>query len=301
MSESPQFVYTAEHEFYYSTKEPVPIADVIEALQGIERMLRSLPRAIERATEISVSGSHIYIERIESGSLREKILIKLFFNSEADLDAFLDKIRTTLNGKPMLKGSLITVLIAGFIGTGLLLASKALQAPTPSITANNNVIINIGAGEIGMSPEGFRSLIESSIADKKEFAKAAAKFVKPARGDLDASIVLDGMTDIAITPSAIAEMPEVVHIEPISDAVEYEKVTLAIRAGDMDQVSSGWAGAIKGETERLPIELDPALSPAQLFGRTSKEVIADVALIRKQDGRSGKMVPKSIFVRRIHN
>ncbi|MFC3340662.1 hypothetical protein [Paracandidimonas soli] len=301
MSELPKFVYTAEHEFYYSTKEPVPIADVIEALQGIERMLRSLPRAIERVTEISIADSHIYVERIESGSLKEKILIKLFFKSEEELDSFLDKIRKTLDGKPMLKGSLITILIAGFIGTGLLFASKALQEPAPNITANHNVIINIGAGEVGMSPDGFRSLIESSILDKKDFAKAAVKFVKPARQDNQASIVLDDMSELSITPLAIAETPEVVNIEPISDVVEYEKATLLIRAGDMDQVSSGWAGAIQGETERLPIELDPALSPVQLFGRASKQVTADVALVRRQDGRSGKMVPKSIFVRHIYD
>ncbi|MFC3336881.1 hypothetical protein ACFOEY_00015 [Paracandidimonas soli] len=119
--------------------------------------------------------------------------------------------------------------------------------------------------------------------------------MKPARQDNQASIVLDDMSELSITPLAIAETPEVVNIEPISDVVEYEKATLLIRAGDMDQVSSGWAGAIQGETERLPIELDPALSPVQLFGRASKQVTADVALVRRQDGRSGKMVPKSIF------
>jgi len=295
-----QFSYTAEHEFYYSTKEPVPISDVIEALQGLEKMLRGLPRAIEKATEVNVADSQVFIERVESGSLKEKILIKLFFNSEQEFDEFLEKTKKKLDGKPMLKGTLIAVLIAGFMGAGIIYASKALQTPAPNITANNNVIMNFGAGEIGMSPEGFRSLIEASVGDKKEFAKAAVKFVKPARADPTSSIVLDGMPAAAITPEAVAEMPEVISIEPIQDVVEYKKATLLIRAGDMDQASSGWAGAIQGETERLPIELDPALSPVQLFGRTSREVVADMALVRKQDGRSGKMVPRSIFVRQIY-
>ncbi len=293
-----QFVYVAEHELYYSTKTPVPIAEVIEGLQGLERLLRSLPRAIEKASGVPILSSEIYVEEIKSGSLVEKIAVKLFFNTEQEFEEFLAKVKTKLDGSPMLKGSLITALIAGLIGYGIFLAAKTSPSPTPNITANNNVIINIGAGEVGLTPEAFRAIVETAVTDKKDLARAAVKLVKPARGDAEAAIVLDGRQDIAIQPAAILETPPVVNIEPQKRVDELKGAVLLLRAGDMDRKDAGWAGAVEGKTERLPIQLDPTVDPADLFGRS--KVTADVALVYHHDNRSGSMVAKSIFVRHVH-
>ncbi|WMD23022.1 hypothetical protein RAS12_11810 [Achromobacter seleniivolatilans] len=293
-----QFVYVAEHEFFYSTKTPVPIAEVIEGLQGLERLLRSLPRAIEKASGVSILDSEIYVEEIKSGSLIEKVAVKLFFNTEQEFEDFLSKVKTKLDGSPMIKGTLITALIAGLVGYGIYLAAKTAPAPTPNITANNNVIINIGAGEVGMTPDAFRAIVETAVIDKKDFARAAVKLMKPARGDTDASIVLDGRQDIAIEPAAIVETPLIVNIEPQKRVDELQNAVLLLRAGDMDRKNAGWAGAVEGKTERLPIQLDPTVDPAHLFGRS--KVIADIALVFHQDNRSGNMVAKSIFVRHVH-
>lgn len=293
-----QFVYVAEHEFFYSTKAPVPIAEVIEGLQGLERLLRSLPRAIEKASGVPVLDSEIYVEEIKSGSLIEKVAVKLFFNTEQEFEDFLSKVKTKLDGSPMIKGTLITALIAGLVGYGIYLAAKTAPAPTPNITANNNVIINIGAGEVGMTPDAFRAIVETAVIDKKDFARAAVKLVKPARGDTDASIVLDGRQDIAIEPASIVETPLIVNIEPQKRVDELQNAVLLLRAGDMDRKNAGWAGAIEGKTERLPIQLDPMVDPADLFGRS--KVVADIALVFHQDNRSGNMVAKSIFVRHVY-
>lgn len=300
MVEQGQFVFTAEHELFYNTKNPVPIADVIDALVGLEHMLRSLPRALEKATDIHIADAKIFVDRIEAGSLFEKIGIKLFFKSEEELDQFLEKVRTKLDGNPIVKGTLITAILAAFVAYGLVLAAKTLQVPTPNITANNNVIINVGAGEVGLTPEAFRAIVETAVTDKKSFAKSAVKLIKPARGDDASTIVLDGVDEMEIGARAIGEAPEVVSIEPIIKVEELKRTTLLIRAGDMDQAKSGWAGAVKDVTKRLPIELDPQVSAAQLFGRQNKEVIADVALTYQMDRRSGEMVARSIFVRQIY-
>ncbi|WP_238866531.1 hypothetical protein [Achromobacter xylosoxidans] len=292
-----QFVYVAEHELYYSTKTPVPISEVIEGLQGLERLLRSLPRAIEKASGVPILSSEIYVEEIKSGSLIEKVAVKLFFNTEQEFEEFLSKVKTKLDGSPMIKGTLITALIAGLVGYGIWLAAKTAPNPTPNITANNNVIINIGAGEIGMAPDAFRSIVETAVIDKKDLARAAVKLVKPARGDVGAAIVLDGREDIAIQPAAIVETPPVVNIEPQKRVDELKGAVLLLRAGDMDRKDAGWAGAIEGKTERLPIQLDPTVDPADLFGRS--KVTADVALVFHQDNRSGNMIAKSIFVRHV--
>lgn len=295
-----EFSCFVEHQVYYSTRTPVPIGEVVEALQGLERLLHSLPRALEKVTAVHIADAKIFVERVESGSLLEKVMIKLFFKSEQELEDFLDRIRANLDGKPMLKNALITAVVAGLAAYGILLAAKALQQPTPNITANNNVIINIGAGEVNMSPEEFRAIVETAVKDKKDHAKAAVKFVKPARGDGNASITFDGNEAFDIEPRAIAETPAAVHLDPIRRVEELKQATVLIRAGDMDKAQSGWAGAVQGVTERLPIELDPTVSPVQLFGRQNRQVVADVAITYQQDGRSGTWVPKALFIRAIY-
>lgn len=66
----------------------------------------------------------------------------------------------------------------------------------------------------------------------------------------------------------------------------------------MGQNDAVWAGAVEGKTERLLIQLNPTVDPADLFGRS--KVTADVALVYHRDNRSGTMVAKSIFVRHVY-
>src|SRR5690606_25906764 len=122
-----------------------------------------------------------YVEKIEAGSLLEKVGVKLFFKTEADFDAFLDRIRE--NGA--LRNSIVAVAFGALVTYGILSATGAMNSPSTQITANNNVVINIGAGEVKMTPEAFQAVVAAAVGDKKSTAANAVKFLTPARNDSD--------------------------------------------------------------------------------------------------------------------
>ena len=59
-----------------------------------------------------------------------------------------------------------------------LLASKFVSGSgQTTITANNNTIINFGAGQVEMTPEMFKTVVETAIKNKKELAENTVRFL----------------------------------------------------------------------------------------------------------------------------
>jgi hypothetical protein len=293
-----QFVYTAEHEIYYNVKTPVPIADVIASLQALERLLKSMPRALEKLSDVTISRTEVFIERVKSGSLWEKIAINFFFDSEEELHAFLKKIKVKIDGKPVVKSAIIGAVFGGLAVYGAMLATKTASGPTTSIQANNNVIMNFGAGQVGLTPEGFQSVIESAVTNKTELARAAVQLMVPARNDPNSQITLDGRDQLVITSESIESTPRSVKEVPLQAVDELTGVYVRLRATDLDNKKTGWAGAIEDRTGRLKVEIDPALEPDALFGKTRFR--ADVSLIRKPKTKGGELEPALIVIRKIY-
>ena len=73
---------------------------------------------------------------------------------------------------------------------------------------------------------------------------------------------------------------------------------MSLRAADLDNKKSGWAGVIDGETERVKVVLDPTLEASDLYGRT--EIVANITLERTFSQKANKMIPKQIIIRAIH-
>lgn len=288
------FVYSASHEIFYRTEKPVPISDIIDSLQALEKILQNVPRVIEGSANVSILRSEFYIEKLESGSLVETVLVKLFFKDEDELNKFLDKIRE--NG--VLRNTLVGAAFGGLVVYGAMLAANAMKSPAPNIQANNNTIINIGAGEVKLTPEEFRAVVEAAVSDKKELAKNSVKFLSPVKADPKASVIIDQNNSLQITPDAIRETPEKLDLSKQKTTVDLNGVFVVIRAADLDSKKSGWAGKIEGQTERLKIELDPAVNEADIYGKS--RIQADVTIIYKLDGKGINLVPTAIFMRRIY-
>lgn len=289
--------FTASHTVYYNTREPIPLSEVIAALQALEKLLHDVPKVVAGVTKTEIIRSEIFIEKIESGSLLEKVAIKMFFKDEAELDKFLDKIREE-NG--VLRTTIIAAALGGIVTAGVMWAAGTMNSAVPNITANNNTIINIGAGEVNMTAEEFRAIVETAVSDKKEVAKNAVKFLAPAKRETGSSIVIGGDDSAAvqIAPEAIFEAPTKIDI-PVDKRIEdVNAIDVHIRASDLDSKKSGWAGLIEGRTARVKIELDPVVNEAELFGKT--KVKADVTLIYTLQRKSNELTPSTIFIRRIY-
>lgn len=88
------------------------------------------------------------------------------------------------NGK--MRNALVGAVVIGLVGYGLVLATKAMApSNTSHFEANNNTIINIGAGEANISPDRLQAIIESTVTNKKTLAKSSIKTLAPARQTKD--------------------------------------------------------------------------------------------------------------------
>lgn len=291
-----ELVYTAHHTIYYNTKNAVPIADVILALQGLDGLLKNVPRVVEVLTGTQFERTEFFVDRVESGSLYEDIIVKFVFKDQAGLDKFIEKLRE--NG--VVRGTVIAVVLGGLVTYGVMSALGAIKGQAPNVTANNNTIINIGAGEVNMTPEAFQAIVASAIGDKKANARDAIKFLTPAKNNPGSHVEIGGENSevIEINMKAIAESPKSYEAKKNQIEAHLGRATVEIRATNLDSRKNGWAGKIEGITNRVSIELDSTLKESVLFGKTS--VLADVTVTSTLKHGSGEYTPSKILIHAVH-
>jgi hypothetical protein len=286
----------------YNTSKSVPIREAIIALQGLEGLLKPVPAVLSALTGVEIDGAEFVIQSLESGSLIEHIAVKFFFKSQAELDAVLEK----LGDKKGMKALVIASVVGGLAGYGLHAATAGTKTAPAAIQATNSVIIQNGAGVLNVTPEAFQAAIAGTVAGaKKKVAESSLKFTAPVRADCG-SVVAFGVHDsaqangsmLAIPYAAVAEAPPRIELEANSRIERYTRVPLAIRAADLDNKKRGWAGRLGVREERLPIELDPEVSEAEMFGRETVRVDAD--LIFQERGKSHELRPTRIYVRKVY-
>lgn len=293
-----EFVFTALHEVYYSTRNPVPVADVIEALLGLERLVKMTPRALSAITGVEVQKAEVFVEEIESGSLREKIFIKFFFKDEAGLDQFIEKARATVGDGPRAV-LLISAVIAAVAMAGAAFVASVGGSSTTNITASNNTIINIGAGEVAMTPESFEAVVRAALPEKKEVVKATLQMLKPARNDPESRIVFDENESLILPPETIGEVPVV--YEPGED-LRVERIPgadLLIRATNRDSAVSGWTARVPQHLGKKKVKLvvAPGISLEDIASRSQVKGDIDIQYKRSPDGK--RYVPEVITLMRV--
>lgn len=290
-------VLEASHEIYFSTKNQVPIADVVTSLLAFERILKQSPQVLSALTGAKVDHIEIFVEELHAGSLDAKYLLKLFFKDEEELEKFLTAIREKLKEHPMVRNTLLTAVIAGMVGYGLYAAANIVRSPEAAATiqANNNVIINIGAGEVDMTPEQFTAVVHAAIQDKKALARDSVRFMAPARTDPDSQVSFDGSDQIVIPKETVRAAPSNIDVEKTQTEETFLDVDLQIRATNLDSNTSGWGGLIPGIVDRrIPIELADGVDPKEVASKF--KVRADVVVIYELKGKTRKLTPVKIIV-----
>lgn len=286
------FVFQTSHRIHYNTEKPVPIKEMIIALQGLEGLLKSLPKLVSGVTGVDIERGEYHIKSIESGSLIEDVIVAFFFKDKATMEAFVAKV----GGNKTVKTVVVTAALAALVLYGLHMATAK---PTPNITATNNVIINIGAGEVSLTPAAFEAIVRTAVGDKKDVAQNALKFVSPARADPKSSVTIGDASQqlIEIPAAAVAESPRKIELGKNERIEEHRGVVLNMRATNLDSRKTGWAGKLGNREERLPIELDPSVEESSVFGRAKLTV--DAAIIFRESGKGRELKPARIYVRRV--
>src|SRR5690554_3279535 len=67
----------------YTTAHPVPIAEIVDSLQSLEKLIKRTPAFVEAAFDgIKVFETNVYVEKIESGSLYQRLVVELVRSEE---------------------------------------------------------------------------------------------------------------------------------------------------------------------------------------------------------------------------
>lgn len=266
-----QFYIDIGSKLYYSTKDPVPISDIIESLAGIEKLARLSPAALQLLTGIAIDHVEVFVDHIESGSLLEESFIRFFFKDRAGLDAFIDKLRLTVGDGPV-KSLLLTALLLAFVTYGAYTLAQSQGGGAITITASENAVINIGSGVIGVTPEQFKAAVEAAVTDKKALATATTQVLKPARADAAATLTFDDNPALVFPADAVAETPTRFEVQPDHITESYVDTELHIRNTNRDNPQSGWLA-------RLPVRFDRKL-PLQIAEGIDHETIASMAMVK---------------------
>lgn len=266
---SQELSLTFTENIYYSTKEPVSIKDVITSLQGWEAIAKQSEGVLQELTGANILDISVHVARLEAGSLYEDIVIKLLFGSQEEMDKFLAGAHAKIgNGK--MRNALVGAVVIGLVGYGLVLATKAMApSNTSHFEANNNTIINIGAGEANISPDRLQAIIESTVTNKKTLAKSSIKTLAPARADEGSTMVIGtGGGTVTIPAETIKKAPTEVVFTPESYTQDHFDVDVEIRALDLDNPEKGWAAVIPGLIDRrVNMVLGPNVNPSDFAGK----------------------------------
>lgn len=295
---------TVHQQIYYSNKDLVPIKDVAESLLALEAIIRQSPDVLEAMfPDTKIESIEIYINELKSDSIWEDIVVKFIFGNQQRFDELIANVRERIGmdnimNNPQLLSSIILVMILGSVAYHLGKDKSASPQQKATIEANNNTIIQIGAGMVELNPEDFKAIIDSAIKDKDKLAKNAIKVVNPAKRDPEASITFNGNDKLRINNESVKAIPRSIQEPENEEFIEdYKNIELEIRAIDLDSTKRGWAVVVPDlHKKRVRLQLDPTVDPEDLFDK--RKVNADVTVIFGHDKEYNK-IPKLVFLRKI--
>lgn len=295
---------TVHQQIYYSNRELVPIKDVAESLLALEAIIRQSPDVLEAMFPgTKIQSVEIYINELKSDSIWEDVVVKFIFGNQQKFDEFIANVRERIGmdnimNNPQLLSSIILVMIlsGGAYYLGKDKSASAQQKAT--IEANNNTIIQIGAGMVELNSEDFKAIIDSAIKDKDKLAKNAIKVVNPAKRDTEASITFNGNEELRIINESVKAMPRSIQEPEYEEFIEdYKNIELEIRAIDLDSTKRGWAVVVPElHKKRVRLQLDPTVDPQNLLD--NRKINANITVIFRNDKEYNK-IPKLVFLREI--
>ncbi|MEL0623850.1 hypothetical protein V6238_12180 [Marinomonas arenicola] len=292
-------------KIYYSNKELVPVNDIASSLLALDYIIRLSPKVLhEIFPEARIYGIDVFISELKSGSIYEDLVVKFLFGSQEKLDIFVEQTRQKLGiEKIMNKPEILSTILLGLIFAGGIhyLNKNDPTKEKSMIEANNNTIIQIGAGLVDLSANDFQAIINNAVSgkDKDKLAKAALQVVKPAKLDPNASITFNSDSALQVNKEAIKQIPRSFNEteEKVELIEDYTNIELEIRATDLDSAKTGWAVAIPSmENKRVRLQIDPRINREALLDVRS--IHGDTTIIFGYD-KNHKKVPKIVFLREI--
>lgn len=303
-TDNDQEAYFAEIplRLYFATEEPIAIKDIATSLLALERLTKRFPQMLEHLTHVAIDSYELRVERLEAGSLIEDLVMKVFFDSPEKEQAFKDFLENHPMGNVVKwgLGGLAVILII----SQLMMAYKAFTGEdSPSIQANHNTIIQIGADQMGITPEEVVELAEVATAgNRKKLFSAARDVLRPVEGHQQATLIAPGVEGVphpSFSSQALSEVPYDADLNADERDLEYEHVLLEIRALDRDKTESGWWGVLASDVgeKRLRLYFDDVDMDAIAF---RPAVYVDATVTYRHDFNHATLVPKHATITHIY-
>ena len=230
---------TTGQNFYYTNKEALSVEDVVDSLLALKSLIETTPEVLERLVPgLNIYRVQIHVNEILTGSLIEDFVVKFFWGNQESLHTDINNARDALKINKIMENKklLACIVIALILGGGIYLLnkSKAPEDQRAILQGNQNTVIVIGADLAGMTPEDFKSIIDSTISKNNNVPKNAVDAVKPAKREDGASIQANQSIDVSITNKAVKAMPSYAPENDETESVEdFKGVEISIRAIDL--------------------------------------------------------------------
>jgi len=259
------FDVTIRYRVKYTNKEPVPIVEIVNSLQAYEKLLKRTGPFIEKSFEGSkVTDIQVYVSNLESGSLKESFLIKVFFENEEDYEQFKDVTLKLMTSKALT--TVVSVGVGACLAYGVMNVLPGNKAPI-HIEAYNGAIVQLG-GTMNLSKDGIDSIL-TKVTDKKTLGKEAIDALSPSFEDKDAIIEVTDHPELNIVRGFIDESPAEYKPPQPSEIIKmFSDVEVEIYASDRDNNDKAWAGIVPGiAPHRVKFILDESIDPGLIHGK----------------------------------
>jgi len=261
----------SQHDILYNTRVLPTPSDVISSLTGVEKIVVRMPTVLRELFLGGPVSVEVYVENVQAGSLKEKLLFRLFFESEENFDEWARKVRQK-TGVDFMIGMypVFSLVLAGMVVFGAsyactrMLGREGGGRSASGITGNTASIINNGVIAMNIDPAHYKDAIFKGAGNMLNVASNACKLIAPAkRLDVsDPSIVIDSNEVFTITKEAIADTHKSVDrsvAEP--EMILLEDTEIIIRSLDLDNAKRGWNVIIPSHFEkRIPMEVPESLN-----------------------------------------
>lgn len=280
----------------YTTHDPVSIPEIIKSLQSTEKLLKRTPAFIESAYQgIKVNDVEVYVELLETGSLTTDFIVKYVIGSDNAEQLKIIWNDIVSNNQPL------KLIVAASMGAMVTYGVLKTMSPTQATThieayEGSTVIVN---SQVGLSGNDVGNILEK-IPDKKQLAKEAIDFIKPARSDGQATIEMSGIPELTIDHGFVDEAPaEYTPPVPQEKSETYSNVSVFIAASDRDKTESGWGGTVPGVVDkRVRFVLDDGVDPKSLHGRIN--VKADIEVHSRYVQSTKKYEVKQVVITKVN-
>ncbi|TGN08602.1 hypothetical protein [Leptospira bandrabouensis] len=285
----------------YTTKGPVPLDEILESLRGLKDILERTPSFIEHQyQDIKVNEINIFIQSIQSGSLKEEILIELICGGRENYESAKETLQKIFKDSKPVK-SIIAIGVGALIGGGIVYSLVGKNEPTTNVQAYNNNIVNIGSG-VNFTGDDIAKIIDSiGDRDKKKLAQSAISVVKPAKNDENATIEFENDPRLTISNEFVKETP-VDYTAPVPDlkTETFLNQPIEIFASDRDRTDSVWAGIVPGIIDkRIRFVLEEKVDAKKLHAG-KRNLNADITIVSRHNRAKKKYEVSSVQIQKVY-